>query len=880
MIALQRAGVEWVPIVLDAGKGDIRSVLRGKTIVGQGGLFGIRRTVDKAIPLSAEFRQELLELGGEDEKFAIGEKDHFREERAAAMTKLGEITGLAPKELRDLYGRRLRLRSRLRLGAGETDKIEADLADVEKKLQGISERTPEYAEVLGDLDRMESVLAETSGSQPPKKPPGKAQAVAGDDYNPIRLVDDLRKIFAPANRGGAAREMGANLRENQARQHLEIQRAEARIKTFAKTMNAMSVPDRYKFIDATEHGDVDKLPADQQPIARFGRELMDRDRDTVRALGTGALEHYYENYWPRYWEQPGLMAGLVRKTFGRRPLAGSGSFLKERKYDFFMDGINDGMVPVTTNPLDFLMLKHVDMQRYITGQRIFQEMKASGLARFYRNSRDVPEGWVKIDDKIARVRQYSPTEKGFIERGDYYTPEEAARVLNNYAAPGLAGNSLYDSWRSVGNTMNALQLGMSAFHVGFTTLDVMISANALGIRQMMEGHPGMAIPSFMKGHNPGQVLWNAYQGDKLIRAALEGAADPLLREMVEALIEGGGRLKMDQIYRGTQVGSLREAIKAGQKWKSTRLAIPALIDAINKPIFEWLVPRQKLGVFMDIAAYELAKNPRMSKDDRRLVFARAWDAVDNRMGEMVYDNLFINRAFKDSLMAATRSVGWNWGSLRIAGKIPFEAKDFAFGEKTEGGKRRRAFGNNLAYAIALPYFAAMIGAITQYLYTGEGPQEIKDLYFPRTGRKRPDGSPDRVSLPTYMKDVYAWGHDPVQAAKNKAHPMVATIAEMLDNRDYFGAAIVNPDDPRFKRIEDAIMFPIKNAMPFSVRNFQQQQKQSETPLPWYDFLLSPQMVGVTPAPAYVTRSDETNEAIERKFRAPAVRKKLKQEATQ
>jgi hypothetical protein len=46
---------------------------------------------------------------------------------------------------------------------------------------------------------------------------------------------------------------------------------------------------------------------------------------------------------------------------------------------------------------------------------------------------------------------------------------------------------------------------------------------------------------------------------------------------------------------------------------------------------------------------------------------RAWDSVDNRMGQLVYDNLFWNRAVKDLAMASVRSVGWNLGSVREMG---------------------------------------------------------------------------------------------------------------------------------------------------------------------------------------------------------------------
>jgi hypothetical protein len=41
--------------------------------------------------------------------------------------------------------------------------------------------------------------------------------------------------------------------------------------------------------------------------------------------------------------------------------------------------------------------------------------------------------------------------------------------------------------------------------------------------------------------------------------------------------------------------------------------------------------------------------------------------VENRMGQMTYDNLFMNRTAKDLAMLTVRSVGWNIGTLREIG---------------------------------------------------------------------------------------------------------------------------------------------------------------------------------------------------------------------
>ena len=87
---------------------------------------------------------------------------------------------------------------------------------------------------------------------------------------------------------------------------------------------------------------------------------------------------------------------------------------------------------------------------------------------------------------------------------------------------------------------------------------------------------------------------------------------------------------------------------------------------------------------------------------------KAWDSVDNRMGQLVYDNLFWNKTLKDLAFISTRSVGWNLGSVREIGGGGVDAvkavADMARGRKPELTTR-------MAYTIAMPIITALYGAI-------------------------------------------------------------------------------------------------------------------------------------------------------------------------
>ncbi len=263
---------------------------------------------------------------------------------------------------------------------------------------------------------------------------------------------------------------------------------------------------------------------------------------------------------------------------------------------------------------------------------------------------------------------------------------------------------------------------------------------------------------------------------------------------------------------------------------------------------EQIVPRMKLGVFADLARDEMERLPAgASRDDVRKAMARAWDSVDNRMGQVVYDNLFWHKTLKDIGLVSTRSLGWNMGTVREIGGGAVDANPYAIAQRLKAGDP--VVTHRMAYIVALPAMTALYGALMQYAYTGKGPQELKDYFFPRTGKTRPDGHPERVQLPTYMKDVYAYGKHPGKTVTDKLNPQMSMIADMLENRDFYGTEIRNADDPLVKQTGDTFAFAAKQFIPFSI---EAALKRKESGASFGQQAQS--FVGVTPAPSDVDRT--------------------------
>ena len=490
---------------------------------------------------------------------------------------------------------------------------------------------------------------------------------------------------------------------------------------------------------------------------------------------------------------------------------------------------------------------------------------------------------LELDSRDQMMRLAGP-----LLTGHYYTPGETAKLINNHLSPGFYGESkIYEGVRNTANLLNGFQLGFSAFHAGFVAMDTQVSALALGLKQISRGEFRQGVKNTLLGFVPGAAPVKSYlAGTKVGKEYFApGSMGADVAAITDSLVQAGGRARMDAFYGGTHIDSFRKAlrdVRAGELKRTPSLlgnALPALQEMLSKPIMEKLVPRMKLGVYADLARSEMEKNPNMTREQMRDALGKSWDSVENRLGQMTYDNLFWNRHFKDVLMAGVRSVGWNVGTVRELGGGIKDIPRSAFGTATGKGITDRT-----AYLVALPMVAAMYGGIYQYLATGNGPDDLRDAFNPKTGTTRKDGSADRVSLPSYMRDIMALtnrsGEGPFRIASNawgmakhKLNPLLGLTSEMLNNEDFYGKAIYLSTDSTVRQAQELATHLLSAFEPMAMKNVRQQTGKGATPAE-----AAQSLVGITPAPAYVTRSDAQQQAIEAKNRIQtSPQEKLKQE---
>src|ERR1017187_2295940 len=347
------------------------------------------------------------------------------------------------------------------------------------------------------------------------------------------------------------------------------------------------------------------------------------------------------------------------------------------------------------------------------------------------------------------------------------------------------------------------------------------------------------------------------KGSKVLREySRPGSVGGPMTAMVDAVIAGGGRIEAD--FQPRNIVKLRAAMKSGDVVGVAHHLIPATLEAVAIPTMQLYVPRIKLGAFADLAQREIERlPPGASVNEVRSAMGKAWNAVDDRFGQIVYDNLGWNRVMTDLLHASTRSVGWNFGSIRagIGGALDWKA----FATQLAAGKRG-VVTNRMEFTMGLPIAVGLLGATYHLLHTGEWPQTLQDYFYPKTGAKDKDGNDERIALPSYMKDVRSWSTHPLQTIANKANPLLDAGIAMLSNKDYWGDEIRNPDDPAMTQLHQALSFGVSQWKPFSVTNTQEQLRRDAGKPSVTEKVVDVvrNSFGLVPAPRAVVRSDAQN----------------------
>jgi hypothetical protein len=640
-----------------------------------------------------------------------------------------------------------------------------------------------------------------------------------------------------------------------------------------KIFNRMSEAVRLAFMQNMDTGQQQATP-ELQRIADTIKAMFTEKVEQVQAMGTGALEQARDNYFPHIWVRSEDAAREIKSRLSKRQLEGPKTFTKARVFDDIMTGIDAGFTLVSTNPIDLVFLKMAEMDKYINTHVTLQAMEESGLVQLISAGEQLPDGYGDISGRYGIV-----TKKGFIDpdtgmEGErksyrYIAREDVAQVFNNYLSQNLYNNKYlgkpFTGYMAAANTLNQFQLGLfSAFHAGFTSIESVISHVALGIKALSRGDYKEAVKYLKQA--PAAAYLNPKLGDKVIKAWMgDPAAAQEMPHIIEWLEMAGARRILESRFRTNQTQKMLQAWQEGNPAGSLLRGIPALVEQSARPIMEWLVPRQKFGVFAELANDWATRNPNATHEETRKAMQQMWNRVDSRLGQVVYDRLFVHNVAKNLTQAIIRAPGWTGGTiLEVGGGIMdlgTYARHLIAGKKPEMTDRT-------AYTLAMLTTTAVANAILTSLFTGEPPKDWKDLVAFRTGGKDERGNPERFMLPTYMKDVWAYSQAPGTTLMHKSHPLLSLIGDTIRNKDYFGTEIRHQGDNPIMQLAQLGGFTAKAFVPFWMKGVAKELERGGSLLS-----MAAPLIGVMPAPSDMNSTEAERLASELvRARMPATAK--------
>lgn len=626
-----------------------------------------------------------------------------------------------------------------------------------------------------------------------------------------------------------------------------------------KMFDKMKDPERIDFIDRLKTGQKQATP-ELQEIADAYKQ-MDKDLYEEIAKHKGSLP-FKEDHFRVLWKTLPGSEGKERKWYSlaRRPLEGSKGFFKKATLADMSEGIARGGVPVSTNPMTMFKLAHADAMRFVTASRMFEALKSDGFVKFVKNGQDAPDGFVKIKDKIANV--YFPAKEGLVKTGEYYIEENSGRLVNNHLSADLIREgSLGRGLMDIKNMYTAAELGLSGYHASAIALEGVSSDIGRGFRKLvnlglrgnmkMAGEGIMDIlkapfspkTTFSLGRNfikltTQKDFENSEFGKKFL------ADNPEAKQYVHDFFMGGGLMKQSEDLKSTAFKGLKEQAGKENYIGAALRAIPALNELVMSPLFDTFIPAMKVGMFMKefpLALSEQQGRIDKGKISREAVARKTINFIDDRLGEMNFDNLFWDRTFKTSMQLMLRSVTWKLGNLRAMGGAPIEQAQEFYNAAKEN--RAPLLEPKLAWVLGLATMQVALSAVTQYMFTGKHLQTVKDIIAPQIDEK---DDKQRMILPTYVKDVmHLTEKGPVDYVKSSLAGDVSKLADVWSNSDFQKYQIYSPEESLWQNTKDITGYVMPK--PISVSSLQKSIKQGDKP---HEMAMS--FFGLNKAPKYLT----------------------------
>jgi hypothetical protein len=431
---------------------------------------------------------------------------------------------------------------------------------------------------------------------------------------------------------------------------------------------------------------------------------------------------------------------------------------------------------------------------------------------------------------------------GFEQVGGYYVPKDVEAVINARYGKGIrnADNPIIrTTFRGIqyakANLLH-LKFAIPLFHGKNILIQTMDAKLAKAIREISTGQFGEAGKDILISATPLAAPGTALHRGIMMRDlyyADPKTLTPDQQEIVTAYVNAGMRMALpEELQTHARVKFVRayydmlsvmnggkplEAIGKGAKLLNPLQAVGTLIDVMKYPIMDFAVPVMKAGTFVD--GYHLLKEELTHAGHLDTLVARSQELardIDYRFGELTYENYFSDPVLKDLGFLMVQAPGWTGGTVMSYAKGVSDIATTPW-RMAKGGP---AVTESTALALATVINTAVLGSIACYLYSGRKPKELKDIIFYPTGKMNADGSEQRMQPFGYGGELYNWEHAPIQTAQHKMSPVFGEVAQIWNNRNYYGQQYYDPNAATKDQLVQFLLQASKDAMPIALQSGQ------------------------------------------------------------
>lgn len=642
--------------------------------------------------------------------------------------------------------------------------------------------------------------------------------------------------------------------------------------SFENMFNKMDDGARVDFIDRMKTGRKQRSP-ELQKISDMLRNLDDdlfKSKEEAANLNhTGISLAWKENHFRVWWKKIPGSDKEGRPGVFRRPMQGTKGSFKHATLVDISEGIEKGGEPVSTNPIKLFKLSYNDDMKYITAQRMWREIGDLGLRKFVRFGKDVPDGFVKIDDSISKV--WFPVKEGMVNAGEWYVDEGVARMINNhFGKDRIRSNPIGKTLLELKNFWTAIELGLSGYHAVAESIEVMSSSISLGLRKIInlgtKGHWKEAmggigdLATFVKSPVTYAKLGREairmtksedFRNSKLGKSFMKKFPDA--EQYMEDFFNAGGLFEQNRDFKVHTFQAIRDAAEKNNYIGATIRMIPTANKMMMQPLFEYYIPALKVGMFMkEYPVRLLEKNPSILKGitTREQLARELVSFIDDRLGETNFDAKFWDRTFKSSMQLLFRSITWKVGNISAFAGAPIEqAMEFAAAAREH---RAPNLDPKMAWLLGLIAVQTAMSYTIMNLFTGKSPKNIRDLVAPQID---PNDPSKRVIIPSYIKDALHAYHSPSRYVSTSMSGMWGKLLDDWNNKDFYGYEIYDPQASLPERAKEIAEYSVPK--PFSISSFMQMGKEGQSfgkkALGFFGFVK---------APSYIVNSPIENEIFD------------------